>query len=125
MIALMLLYYSFYIYLVVFIIYIVVQFFKKKKLPWVLLSAQVLTIAIFFYLQNLVDNHKLIFTGNYKDSTEHWADGMANVYVSFANLGILLLIFIVLQIGFWYFFNKQLKQLNTQELVNHFFEKNE
>ena len=101
------------------------HFFKKKKLPRILLLTQTIFIALFFYLQNLVDNHKQIFTGNYEDGTEHWGVGMANVYVSFANQGILLLIFIVLQIGFWYFFNKQFKQLNAPELVKQLFEKNE
>ncbi len=64
----------------------------------------------FFYLQNLVDNHQLILRGKYEDASMYWGKGLANVYVTFENSMILILLFSVTQIVFWILYRRKYKQ---------------
>ena len=92
----------------------------KNKIHRGLTVAQVISIAAFFYLQHLVQDQKLIFTGTYQDGREHWGAGMANVYTSLFNHAILVAIFIVLQFLILFLFSKKNKQLNASDLTKDF-----
>ena len=125
MILLILLYYFLLIYTASLLIYIIIQIARKKKLPWVLILIEMICIIIFFYLQNLVDEHKLIFTGKYEDDgSKDWGVGLANIQLITVNLIILISIFSVTQIVFWYFFSRHLKHLNAPDKVKNLLKTN-
>ena len=120
MVLLVPLLFFFYFYAAGYIVYLITRLVLKKKIHRGLTAAQVISITAFFYLQYLVQDQKLIFTGTYQDGREHWGAGMANVYTSLFNHAILVAIFIVLQFLILFLFSKKNKQLNASDLAKDF-----
>ncbi len=112
--------YFIYVYAAIFILCIIAQIVRKKILPWPLLFVQTICFVIFFCIQDLVETHKIVFTGKYEDGSKDWGSGLANVYTTFINHGILVLIFILSQAIFLYFFIRKLTKLNKPDLTKDF-----
>lgn len=95
------------VYTLVFIIIIVANLIHKRKILWVWVAGNLACIGVFFYLQNLVENHTIIFSGEYTDGARGWGSGMANAYITLRNEIILVLIFCVVQVFFWIIYKKR------------------
>lgn len=80
--------------------YFIIYYFRKKRLPWALLLANLLCLVLFFFLEWLVSNHKLALLGGYSEADD-WGAGMANVYTWIINESLLLVAFLVTQCIFW------------------------
>lgn len=97
MILLAILFFFYYIYAIVFIIVIIIRFIKKNKIAWSWVIGNLVLIGLFIFLQKLIDDHKLIFTGKYIESHD-WGAGLANLATAINNEVILILFFCVTQI---------------------------
>jgi len=102
------------IYTAFVIIFLLVQLIRKKKQPWRILLVELMCITLFFYLKFLVEEHTLIFIGNYSSDQDHWESGLANVGTHTFNLAILIGIFLVPQIVFWVIYSKKVRLMNPQ-----------
>jgi len=120
MFLLAVLFFFFYVYAAGYIIYLITLLIRKKKVPRGLIAMQIISIAAFFYLQHLVENHQIIFIGMYGDGTEHWGTGLANVYIAAYNQAILIAIFIVLQLLISFLFSRRIKHLRTLDITKDF-----
>ncbi len=100
----------FYFYSIVFLIIIIGQFARQKSTAWVLVIVNSICIALFIYLQGLVDNHQLVFRGMYEDASMHWGKGLANVYLTLENNLILILLFSLTQVVFWIMYRRNFKR---------------
>lgn len=109
-------FFLFEVYSIGLLIYLIILLVKKKQLPWLILISELFCLLLFFYLRYLIGEHRLIFVGHYVDGTEDWGAGLANVSTVFINIGILVLILLVTQILFWFYFNKIYKKINPSEL---------
>ena len=102
------------IYTFCFLIYIVVQKWKKKTLPWLFILLGIGCIALFFYLRFLLNEHRLIFTGNYVRGSDDWGSGLANVGIYIQNMLILMFIFLLSQLFYWTIFFQQFRRINNK-----------
>ena len=100
------------IYTAFLIIFLIVKAFKRKKLPWVIIAANGLCIALLLWLKYMVENHEVIFTGSYKES-EDWGEGLANLGITLMNVGIILLILLITQLIFAVYFTRRFRKLNA------------
>jgi hypothetical protein len=101
-----------------FLLFFLIEILRKKRVPWVLTGSNVICISFFIYLQNLIDEHRLVFIGKYEDGSMHWGKGLANVYTAMNNSLILIFIFSVTQIFFWLLYKKEIRQLRKEEMIN-------
>jgi len=97
MILLAILFFFYYIYAILFIIIIIIRFINKKKIAWRWVIGNLVLIGLFIFLQKLIDDHKLIFTGKYIESHD-WGAGLANLATVINNEVILMMFFCVAQV---------------------------
>lgn len=101
------------IYVAFLVIFLCVKAVKKKKLPWIVIAINCVTIAPLLWLKYKVENHEIIFTGSYSYDGNDWGEGLANIGVTLENLGIVYLIILVTQGLFAFFFSREFKKLNS------------
>lgn len=97
MILLTFLFFFYYIYVIIFLIVITVHFINRKKIAWMWVIGNLFLIGIFIFFQQLIDDHKLIFTGRYIESND-WGAGLANLSTAIKNEVILILFFCATQV---------------------------
>ena len=97
MILLAFLFFFYYVYAIIFLIVIAVRFISRKKIAWEWVIGNLFLIGIFIFLQQLIDDHRLIFTGEYIESND-WGAGLANLSTAIKNEIILILFFCTTQI---------------------------
>lgn len=97
MILLAFLFFFFYIYTIIFLIVIAVRFISNKKIAWKWVIGNLVLIGLFIFLQKLIDDHRLIFTGEYIESND-WGAGLANLSTAIKNEVILILFFCATQV---------------------------
>lgn len=101
------------IYVAFLVIFLCVKAAKKKKLPWIVIATNCVSIALLVWLKYKVENHEIIFTGSYSYGGNDWGEGLANIGVTLENLGIVYLIMLVTQLLFAFFFSREFKKLNV------------
>ena len=112
------------VYSLFLVAYTVIKLIKKKKLPAFILISNFFIVAMFFFVRKMVLDDRLIFTGTYKDSTQYWEEGLANMMISIYNLAIVFFAFWITQILFWIVFLRRYKKLIFEYKVsNDFLEK--
>lgn len=105
-----------YIYTLVFSIVIIINLAKRKKILWSCVAGNLVCVGGFFYLQDLIENHKIVFLGKYIDGTKNWGSGMANAYTTLLNEILLILIFCVVQGFFWIMYKKRIRATSKGEV---------
>lgn len=97
MILLAFLFFFYYIYAIIFLIVNAVRFINRKKIAWKWVIGNLFLIGLFIFLQQLINDHKLIFTGKYIESND-WGAGLANLSTAIENEVILILFFCATQV---------------------------
>lgn len=110
MALLIIIFFFFYIYTLIFLIIIAVHAIGRRRIYWPLVIGNLCCIGLFIFLQKLVEDHKLRFTGTYDDHPDDWGAGLSNVSVAVANEVILILVFTAIQIFFWSAYRGKLRR---------------
>lgn len=105
-------------YAIFFIAFLIMILFKKHKLPWTLIVANLACIGVFLYLKYLVENQELVFVSKYYPSdSQDWGAGLGNLGIFSKNILILLAIFSVIQIIFWWLFLQAKRKSRIAEKI--------
>lgn len=97
MVLLAFLFFFYYIYAIIFLVVTAVRFINKRKIAWKWVIGNFFLIGLFIFLQQLIDEHMLIFTGEYIESND-WGAGLANLSTAIKNEVILVLFFCATQV---------------------------
>ena len=101
------------IYAAFLVIFLIVKSVRRKKIPWAVVVANGLCIVLLLWLKYKVQNHEIIFAGNYSYGGDDWGEGLANVGVTLGNLGIVYLIILATQIVFVIIFSRESKKMKS------------
>ena len=106
------------IYTAFLIVYFLVKTIRRNKLPYPVLLVELVCLVLAFYFKHLVNNHELLFTGQYENNPEDWGAGLSNASTYLFNTWILISIFAVSQIVFWVVYLHEYRKLNERKATS-------
>ena len=93
----------------VFVLFI--QLVGKKKLSWLIVTIEFISVGFFLFMKYLVIKGKIDFVNSYSNN-DSWEAGMANAMAVTYNLLILIIVFVLSQLIIGTIFSKKFKELN-------------